>query len=121
MKRIFLASLALLALAGHAPAADLPVYKKAPPPLPSWSWAGFYAGVNAGYSFGRDPFSQTIPETGYVSATNSVANPRGPVLGGQLGYLWQSGHIVYGLEGDAQLGAPARCLLRRHLLSCRQR
>ena len=102
MKRIFLASLALLALAGHALAADLPVYKKAPPPLPTWSWAGFYAGVNAGYSFGRDPFSQTIPETGYVSATNSVANPRGPVLGGQLGYLWQSGHIAYGLEGDAQ-------------------
>jgi outer membrane immunogenic protein len=102
VKRIFLASLALLALAGHALAADLPLYKKAPPPLPTWSWAGFYAGVNAGYSFGRDPFSQTIPEIGYVSATNSIANPRGPVLGGQFGYLWQTDHIVYGLEGDAQ-------------------
>jgi hypothetical protein len=31
MKRLFLAGLALLALAGHAPAADLPIYTKAPP------------------------------------------------------------------------------------------
>jgi outer membrane immunogenic protein len=102
MKRIFWASLALLALAGHALAADLPLYKKAPPPVAAWNWAGLYAGINAGYSFGRDPFNQTIPEIAYVSATNSVANPRGPVLGGQLGYLWQTDHIVYGLEGDAQ-------------------
>lgn len=102
MKRVFLASVMLLALAGHALAADLPVYKKAPPPVPTWSWAGFYAGINAGYSFGRDPFDQTIPEIGYVSATDSIVNPRGPLFGGQLGYNWQAGQVVFGLEGDAQ-------------------
>ena len=61
MQRLLPASLALLALAGQAMAADLPV-KALPPVVPAWSWTGFYAGVNAGYSFGRDPFDQTIPE-----------------------------------------------------------
>jgi outer membrane immunogenic protein len=62
MKRLFLASLALLALAGHATAADLPVYTKAPPPVPIWNWAGFYAGINAGYSFGRDRSIRPFPK-----------------------------------------------------------
>jgi opacity protein-like surface antigen len=84
MKHLLSASLAVLALVSQAMAADLPLYTKAPPPVPSWSWAGFYAGINAGYSFGRDPFSQSVPETGYLSATNSVVNPRARWSGASL-------------------------------------
>jgi outer membrane immunogenic protein len=101
MQRLLPASLALLALAGQAMAADLPV-KALPPVVPAWSWAGFYAGINAGYSFGRDPFNQTIPEIGFVSGTSSIANPKGPLFGGQFGYNWQINQFVVGLEGDAQ-------------------
>jgi outer membrane immunogenic protein len=101
MQRLLPASLALLALAGQAMAADLPV-KALPPVVPAWSWTGFYAGLNAGYSFGRDPFDQTVPEIGFVSGTSSIANPKGPLIGGQLGYNWQINQFVFGLEGDAQ-------------------
>src|ERR1700674_4883045 len=54
MKKLFLASVAIIALAaGPANAADLaarPTYKAPPPPVvaPVYSWSGFYAGVSLG-------------------------------------------------------------------------
>src|ERR1700674_3530395 len=106
MKGLFLASVALMALAQDAMAADLPlpVYK-APPPVsvrvPVWSWAGFYAGVNGGYSFGGDPFTQAI-SGGATTFTSTLIAPKGGLLGGQVSYNWQVGSIVFGVEGDAQ-------------------
>ena len=85
----------LLASAIGASAADMPVKYKAPP-LALWSWSGLYGGINAGYSFGRD----TIAED--VQAGSGRVLPIGGVFGGQLGYNWQSGRFVVGLEGDAQ-------------------
>ena len=74
MQRLLPASLALLALAGQAMAADLPVYKAPPPvPVPVWSWAGFYAGVNAGYSFGADPYNQALNNGTITFASTMVA------------------------------------------------
>ncbi len=90
-----------LVLAAAAQAADMPVKTpilKAPPPLPTWT--GVYAGVNAGYSFGHDRYDKIPP--GGASTAPSIAAPNGAVLGGQLGYNWQLGHVVLGLEGDAQ-------------------
>ena len=55
MKKLFLASVAFVALVvtGPAVAADMrPVYK-APPPVAVYSWTGFYVGANLGYSWGR--------------------------------------------------------------------
>jgi outer membrane immunogenic protein len=96
--RIGLGIAALLISAIGASAADLPVKYKAPPPV-SWSWNGPYGGINAGYSFGRDTFDAQVfgglPQPGLVL-------PTGGVLGGQLGYNWQAGHVVFGLEGDGQ-------------------
>jgi hypothetical protein len=28
------------------------------------TWAGFYLGINGGYSIGRDPFNQTLAAAG---------------------------------------------------------
>jgi outer membrane immunogenic protein len=83
--------------AGAAQAADLAV-KASPPPAPAL-WAGWYIGLNAGAAwqhgkgdaFTSDPFE--IP----VYATTHTT---GFIGGGQLGYNWQSGSFVYGLEGD---------------------
>jgi outer membrane immunogenic protein len=83
-----------------ATAADLPV--KAPPLSPAWSWAGFYAGVNAGYSVGEDPFAQVRLPSFSTNSIPSTASPQGAVLGGQFGYNWQVGNLLLGLEGDAQ-------------------
>jgi outer membrane immunogenic protein len=99
MNRIGLGAAILLASTLGALAADLPVKYKAPPPDP-WSWNGLYGGINAGYSFGRDTFKQDF--NGLPQDPAGRALPTGGVFGGQLGYNWQVGRWVLGLEGDAQ-------------------
>jgi outer membrane immunogenic protein len=100
MKKFLYARAAVLALAGtavvgSASAADLA--RKAPPPVPvkavsyvPYNWTGFYAGINGGYAFGRSKWSG-LPATFDVN---------GGLVGGQIGYNWQYGQFVYGLEGD---------------------
>lgn len=90
------ATLALLAASLAAGAAELPV--KAPiykAPLRSvvsyYNWTGFYAGINAGYGFGTSTWS--LLSTGDIK-------PKGVVAGGTLGYNWQSGMFVAGIEAD---------------------
>ncbi|HMG79885.1 MAG TPA: outer membrane beta-barrel protein [Xanthobacteraceae bacterium] len=103
MNRLLLAGISLVGLSGVATAADMPLKAPPPPPVPAWSWTGFYAGLNGGYSFGRDPFMQNDPDQGGLfSQTPSMVTPRGGLFGGQLGYNWQLNHVVLGLEGDAQ-------------------
>jgi outer membrane immunogenic protein len=89
------AALALLAVPFAAQAADVPIktpyYKGQPHSVVSYyNWTGFYAGINAGYGFGTSDWS----------APAAAIKPKGFLAGGQLGYNWQSGAIVYGLEGD---------------------
>lgn len=102
MKRILLASAALLGTAVSAQAADLAVkapYYKAPV-VAVYNWTGFYIGVNAGVGIGRDRTQHNFTgDSLYVS-------PQGGFGGGQIGYNWQAdsllGPIVYGLEADIQ-------------------
>ena len=59
MKKIFLGTVALMALAVPATAADLAArpYTKAPPPAayaPIYNWTGFYIGGHVGGAFGSD-------------------------------------------------------------------
>ena len=75
-------------------AADLaPVYK-APQPVPSWS--GFYAGLNAGYAFGH---AHTVLPFNGPAVTSAYD---GFIGGGQIGFNWQTGSAVFGLEADIQ-------------------
>src|SRR5882762_4784322 len=72
-------------------------------------WKGFYAGGNVGVTAGRATAdtSTVFSATGYF-ANSSVATinlggrqklqPNRFNGGGQVGYNWQSGHIVYGVE-----------------------
>jgi opacity protein-like surface antigen len=88
---------------GVARAADLPL-KAAPLPAPIYTWTDFYVGLNAGYGLAEDPFSQTITSAGLTesSSINSRVTPNGAIAGGQIGYNYQSDHIVVGVEGDFQ-------------------
>jgi outer membrane immunogenic protein len=107
MKRVLVGLIAAVVLATtHAFAADLLPYK-APPPSPAApaTWTGFYVGLNGGYGVGRDPISQALTEPGVGSAfslSNQWVSPLGGLFGGQLGYNWQSGHVLFGAEGDIQ-------------------
>jgi|SRR6266545_1660510 len=110
MKTILSAGTVAIALAAGTPsfAADLPF--KAPPPAvaPACAWCGVYVGINGGYSFGSDEFNQTLVivpgPAGLVfnsSSPNKIA-PKGGLFGGQVGYNWQTGPFVLGVEGDVQ-------------------
>lgn len=96
MKRVLFAGISLtaLALAGTADAADLPrraaAPKAAPVYLPAYNWSGFYAGIVGGWGFGRSHWSGT---TGDIDVN-------GGLIGGTLGYNWQNGPTVFGVETD---------------------
>ena len=99
----YLVGAALMATTIGAQAADLavkaPVFKA--PALAIYNWTGFYIGVNGGGSVGRDRTSLLI-NGGAISAEQSNLSPYGAIGGGQLGYNWQFGNWVLGVEGDIQ-------------------
>ena len=95
-----LAALTAQAMSVPASAADLsvpraPLYTKAQPVTAvQFDWSGFYAGAHAGYDWGR----AHVIDNG-VLTENSV--PMNGAIGGLLaGFNWQSGSVVYGIEGD---------------------
>jgi outer membrane immunogenic protein len=93
--KLGIAACALLVTSFAAQAADMPVkgpYYKGPPRsvVSYYNWTGFYAGVNGGYGWGTSDWGSPA-----VSL-----KPKGWLAGGTVGYNWQSGAIVYGLEGD---------------------
>src|SRR5205085_12138898 len=110
MKKLVFAGVLLTALGGVASAADIPVKApyRAPPPVPAWSWSGFYLGINGGYSVGTDDFNQVltvVPGAGGLLFTSSAPNtiaPKGGFFGGQVGFNWQTGPVVFGVEADWQ-------------------
>src|SRR5829696_6889709 len=98
MKKILLASVALFGFAGAAAAADLLMRAAPPAPIiaaaPIFTWTGFYVGVNAGFGWSDDDFDS-------VDLADDD-NDGGFVGGAQVGYNYQIGSFVVGLEGDIQ-------------------
>jgi outer membrane immunogenic protein len=90
---------AILGTAAHA--ADLPARMAHPAPamasVPVFTWTGFYAGVNAGYGWNTNDDDVVIN-----GATYEVDDEGGFVGGGQIGYNYQIGSFVLGLETDIQ-------------------
>jgi len=102
MKRKLLLSAAMLIAAiSTASAADLskPVYTKAPPPAPMFTWTGFYIGLNAGGKWAS--LDQQITSGATVFTLNDN-NASSWIAGGQVGYNWQApgSQWVFGIEGD---------------------
>jgi iron complex outermembrane receptor protein len=72
----------------------------------AWSWAGFYVGLNIGYGSGRSKTDGVFSDPTMGSAlfaTNSADKLSGTIGGVQIGYNWQSGNWVAGVEADVQL------------------
>ena len=93
-----------IALAGSAFAADLPSRRAPAPyiaPPPVFTWTGFYIGLNAGAAFRNNNNNGNNFFNGGFGGNNN-GNNVAFVGGGQIGYNWQTGPIVFGLETDAQ-------------------
>jgi outer membrane immunogenic protein len=100
MKKFLLGTVGLVVLGMGAPAsvADLAArpYTKAPPMVAAiYDWSGFYIGANGGWGSSHD--SRTNETLG-LSLGSFDAN--GGVAGGQIGYRWQTGGWVFGLEAQ---------------------
>jgi outer membrane immunogenic protein len=68
-------------------------------PVAAYNWTGFYVGADVGGVWGRDSVSPTIADGGTFPRTNTLSTS-GIFGGGTVGYNFQSGSFVYGLEGD---------------------
>ncbi len=108
MKKLLLAGAAFASMmAGAAHAADLPRRSApvAPAPIaaiPVFTWTGFYAGVNAGYGFGSNDNDARVYTTDGDVWFPVTGDNEGFVGGGQIGFNYQIGTIVLGLETDLQ-------------------
>jgi opacity protein-like surface antigen/outer membrane protease len=106
MKRFLLEGVAVSALlaiwaGGFAKAADMPV-KALPVDVPvkapvdaSWSWTGLYAGGDIGGAWGLSHF----PDPFGPSMFGDTAITPGFNIGGDVGYNYQIGSLVLGVEG----------------------
>jgi outer membrane immunogenic protein len=94
LRKILLATAALVSFAGAASAADMPARMPTKAPVPYvalYNWTGFYVGGNFGYGWGR-----------ISDDSGSASNLNGVLGGGQIGYNWQFNNVVLGLETDIQ-------------------
>ena len=103
MKKVLLVTASLIALGAAAPAtaADLAArpYTKAPPMIAAvYDWSGFYIGANGGWGSSRNSWD-FLPGVGGVVGEGSHDSTGGTV-GGQVGYRWQAGTWVFGVEAQ---------------------
>jgi outer membrane immunogenic protein len=98
MKKFLLGTVGLVALGMAAPAvaADLAARPyKAPPVMvsPVYDWSGFYIGMNGGWG-------QSSTRYDWANFLVRSDNASGGTVGGQIGYNWQAGSWVFGLEAQ---------------------
>ena len=100
IRNVLMSTVALMVISGTAFAADLPSRRAPPvyipPPIPVFTWTGFYIGGQVGYGFGED------------SLNGRVTHPHGVLGGAHIGYNFAgipgfglgTGGLVFGVEGD---------------------
>jgi outer membrane immunogenic protein len=122
VKKLILVGLSLIALdiGGPARAADVavePIYPSYGVPVSvAYNWTGFYIGGNLGGHFARDDLgTRTVDLLGNNAASFAIdavsptsLAPTGVIAGLQIGYNWQVGRLLLGLEVDGNwLGGTA--------------
>jgi len=102
MKKLLMTCVGLIALGMAAPALAADMAVKAPPPPPAplpviYNWSGFYIGANGGWGQSHNCVD-FITSLGTVAS--GCADRSGGVVGGQIGYRWQTNQFVFGLEAQ---------------------
>jgi outer membrane immunogenic protein len=112
MKAMLTTSALLLVAPAVAEAADIPrpIYKGVPRSVIAYyNWTGFYAGLQTGYASGSSDWDFAA-----APGSNVSVSPKGWMFGLTLGYNWQVGSFVYGLEADysfANVKGDSPCLV----------
>jgi outer membrane immunogenic protein len=93
----------VISLTAAAPAASAPL--PLPPAPPSgFTWTGFYVGVNFGHGTadGSTDVNPLPSATQFINLLPQTlkTDPTGILGGGQIGFNFQHGHFVIGVEGD---------------------
>ena len=102
MARKFVLAVALVAT-GPAIAADMAAkpYVKAPIRAAVYDWSGFYVGANAGWGSARSCWELVGTLAGPIPPVPEGCHTgSGGVVGGQIGYNFQAGNFVLGLEAQ---------------------
>lgn len=102
MHKVVLSIAAIAGFTSTALAADLPSRKEPPAvlePSPVFSWTGFYIGVQGGGEFAHE--SGLWGDAAQKGLSPYANSPSGGLIGGHVGYNWQIGKVVLGVEGDA--------------------
>ena len=101
IRKVLLSTVAIVAISGTAFAADLPSRRAPPvyipPPVPVFTWTGFYIGGDIGYQFGKDTATLRAP-TGQ-SVSYLVGKHDGVVGGGHVGYNFSTQSLLGGAAG----------------------
>jgi outer membrane immunogenic protein len=94
----------LVAASGAATAADMParpVYKAPAVVAPAGpDWNGAYGGINAGYAWATSHWGLSTPLSAVTPFRSGTLRPDGGIGGGQIGYNWQRGAWLLGVEAD---------------------
>ena len=123
MKKVVVLGLAFGALAASSSvqAADL-AFKAPPEPAPVATWTGLYLGAHGGAGWGTTEsavdFGATLAGLGIPGLAASLPlashNINGFLAGGTLGYNYQMGNLLLGIEGDitwADIKGTGPCLV----------
>lgn len=100
LRALFLGLVACCILAPATAAADLGEPKRgrvSAEPVPyqaPFTWTGFYVGTHLGYGWSDIDWQESAP------SFNGSHDGSGWLAGGQVGYNWQAGRFVYGVEAD---------------------
>jgi outer membrane immunogenic protein len=104
MRKILLATAALIALAGPAISAEMrtPVYKAPRPLAPGWSWTGCYVGGHVGGLWAKaDDWIVRTPGGAFFGQSLGGHDAEGWLGGVQAGCDYQFfGGFVVGIQGD---------------------
>jgi outer membrane immunogenic protein len=97
LRKILMSTVIIFGAVGAASAADLPTMKgppayMPPAPPPIFTWTGVYVGGQVGYQWGTSDISDPYDYTSL--------SPSGVTGGAHIGYNYQFGQFVAGLEGD---------------------
>lgn len=99
MRRVSSLAVAIAALVSSLPAqaSDMTAQPKS-------TWSGPYIGLHAGYGRGDNQWSDFIDPvnpTNVVPGNDAGYDLGGALAGAQIGYNWQVGRVVLGVEADA--------------------